>query len=85
VACRSTAVQPVRDKLLEPHSANLRGKDTGEGSQWFGFSTVPIVVFNKKIVARRRRYLRRAGGPEKPRQTLHRSGSHPITCRCSAR
>lgn len=72
--------QPVRDKLLESRiPANLRGKDTGEGSQWFGFSTrARIVVFNKKIVARDDvDTYEELADPKNRGKLCTRSGSHP--------
>lgn len=72
--------QPVRDKLLESRiPANLRGKDTGEGSQWFGFSTrARIVVYNKKIVARDDvDTYEELADPKNRGKLCTRSGSHP--------
>jgi len=72
--------QPVRDKLLESRiPANLRGKDTGEGSQWFGFSTrARIVVYNKRIVARDDvDTYEELADPKNRGKLCTRSGSHP--------
>ena len=46
--------QPVKSKTLEARvPAQLRGKDNGDGSQWFGLSTrARIVVYNKAKVRR---------------------------------
>ena len=40
---------PVKSSLLEQRiPATLRGKDDGNGSQWFGFSTrARVIVYNK--------------------------------------
>ncbi|NML14334.1 extracellular solute-binding protein [Azohydromonas caseinilytica] len=45
---------PVKSEVLEKRiPANLRGKDEGQGSQWFGFSTrARVVVYNKLNVKR---------------------------------
>jgi len=72
--------QPVRDKLLESRiPANLRGKDAGEGSQWFGFSTrARIVVYNKRIVARDDvDTYEELADPKNRGKLCTRSGSHP--------
>jgi iron(III) transport system substrate-binding protein len=44
--------QPLKSKVLEARiPATLRGKDEGQGSQWFGFSTrARVVVYNKASV-----------------------------------
>ena len=46
--------QPVKSSTLESRiPATLRGKDGGQGSQWFGFSTrARVVVYNKANVKR---------------------------------
>lgn len=44
--------QPVKSGVLDSRiPANLRGKDEGQGSQWFGFSTrARVIVYNKQNV-----------------------------------
>jgi iron(III) transport system substrate-binding protein len=44
--------QPFKSATLEKRiPAHLRGKDDGQGSQWFGFSTrARVVVYNKSTV-----------------------------------
>ena len=46
--------QPVRSAILEKRiPANLRGKDAGQGSPWFGFSTrARVIVYDKQKVQR---------------------------------
>ncbi len=72
--------QPVRSAVLEQRiPAQLRGKDTGEGSAWFGFSTrTRLVVFDKARVAKTDvdRYEKLADPINKGRLCT-RSGSHP--------
>jgi iron(III) transport system substrate-binding protein len=45
--------QPVRSPVLEARiPAHLRGKDDGQGSEWFAFSTrARIIVYNKASVS----------------------------------
>ncbi|HJV72445.1 extracellular solute-binding protein [Ideonella sp.] len=72
--------QPARDKLLESRiPANLRSKDTGEGSQWFGFSTrARIVVYNKQVVSRDDvDTYEELADPKNRGKLCTRSGSHP--------
>ena len=72
--------QPVRSKLLETRiPATLRGKDSGEGSQWFGFSTrARVIVYNKSGVktADVATYAALAD-PKNKGKVCTRSGSHP--------
>ncbi len=44
--------QPVQSKILNTRiPANLRGKDDGQGPEWFGFSTrARVIVYNKATV-----------------------------------
>lgn len=44
--------QPLASKVLAARiPANLRGKDDGKGSEWFGFSTrARVIVYNKATV-----------------------------------
>jgi iron(III) transport system substrate-binding protein len=72
--------QPVRSKILEARiPAHLRGKDDGQGSQWFGFSTrARLVVYDKARVPRGDvdTYEKLASAANKGRLCT-RSGSHP--------
>lgn len=72
--------QPVRSPVLEARiPANLRGKDDGQGSQWFGFSTrARIVVYDKARIPRAEvdTYEKLASTANKGRLCT-RSGSHP--------
>lgn len=72
--------QPLRSKLLEQRiPANLRGKDSGEGSAWFGFSTrARVIVYDKARVPKTDvdRYEKLAASGNKGR-VCTRSGSHP--------
>jgi iron(III) transport system substrate-binding protein len=72
--------QPVRSKTLEARiPAHLRGKDSGQGSSWFGLSTrARVVVFNKATVKREDvdTYEELAEAKNKGRLCT-RSGSHP--------
>jgi iron(III) transport system substrate-binding protein len=72
--------QPVRSKVLESRiPAHLRGKDGGEGSSWFGFSTrARIVVYNKQTVAREDvDTYEELADPKNRGKLCTRSGSHP--------
>lgn len=72
--------QPVKSKALETAiPATLRGKDDGQGSQWFGFSTrARVVVYDKTRVQKGDvdRYEKLADPVNKGRLCT-RSGSHP--------
>ena len=72
--------QPIRSKLLESRiPKNLRSTDTGEGSQWFGFSTrARMIVYNKAMmkVADIDSYEKLAD-PINKGKVCTRSGSHP--------
>jgi iron(III) transport system substrate-binding protein len=72
--------QPVKSPTLQSRiPAQLRGKDAGEGSQWFGFSTrARIVVYNTKNVAREDvDTYEELGDPKNRGKLCTRSGSHP--------
>ncbi len=72
--------QPVRSKALESRiPANLRGKDNGQGSQWFGFSTrARLVVYDKAKVARDDvDTYEELADPKNKGRVCTRSGSHP--------
>ena len=72
--------QPIQSKLLESRiPKNLRSTDTGEGSQWFGFSTrARMIVYNKAMmkVADIDSYEKLAD-PINKGKVCTRSGSHP--------
>jgi iron(III) transport system substrate-binding protein len=72
--------QPVRSKTLEQKiPATLRGKDAGEGSQWFGFSTrARVIVYDKQKVARNEvDSYEKLADPANKGRLCTRSGSHP--------
>jgi iron(III) transport system substrate-binding protein len=72
--------QPVRSAVLEQRiPAQFRGKDDGQGSNWFGFSTrARIVVYDKIRVQKTDvdQYEKLASAVNKGR-VCTRSGSHP--------
>lgn len=72
--------QPVRSKLLEERiPANLRAKDEGQGSPWFGLSTrARVIVYNKGSVdpAQVQNYEDLAN-PALKGKVCTRSGTHP--------
>ncbi len=72
--------QPVKSQPLEARiPAHLRGKDGGEGSQWFGFSTrARVIVSNKASVKKEDAdtYAELAD-PKNKGKVCTRSGSHP--------
>ncbi len=72
--------QPVKSAVLEQRvPASLRGKDSGQGSAWFGFSTrARVVVYNKATVKRDDvdTYAELAD-PKNKGKLCTRSGSHP--------
>ncbi|HRI17382.1 MAG TPA: Fe(3+) ABC transporter substrate-binding protein [Burkholderiaceae bacterium] len=72
--------QPVKSRTLETRiPSHLRGKDGGEGSQWFGFSTrARVIVYNKATVKREDVETYAAlGDPKNKGRLCTRSGSHP--------
>lgn len=72
--------QPLRSKLLENRiPTQLRGKDGGSGSQWFGFSTrARVIVYNKKTVLREDAdSYEELADPKNKGRVCTRSGSHP--------
>ncbi|WP_374673688.1 extracellular solute-binding protein [Ideonella sp.] len=72
--------QPVRSKTLDSRiPAQLRGKDGGDGSQWFGFSTrARMVVYAKDSVARDDvDTYEELADPKNRGKLCTRSGSHP--------
>lgn len=72
--------QPVQSKTLETRiPPTLRGKDTGQGSQWFGFSTrARVIVYDKASIKRDDvdTYAELAD-PRLKGKVCTRSGSHP--------
>ena len=72
--------QPVASKQLDARvPASLRGKDGGEGSQWFGFSTrARVIVYNKASVKPTDvdTYAKLAD-PVNKGKVCTRSGAHP--------
>ncbi len=72
--------QPVQSKVLASRiPATLRGKDSGQGSQWFGFSTrARVIVYDKANVKRDDvdTYAELAD-PKLKGKVCTRSGSHP--------
>ena len=72
--------QPVKSKVLETRiPKNLRSADTGQGSQWFGFSTrARVIVYNKATVKPGDvdTYEKLADSVNKGK-VCTRSGSHP--------
>jgi iron(III) transport system substrate-binding protein len=72
--------QPVRSKALESRiPAQLRGKDSGQGSSWFGLSTrARVVVYNKASVkAEDIDTYEELAEPKNKGRLCTRSGSHP--------
>ncbi|WP_428423193.1 extracellular solute-binding protein [Methylibium sp.] len=72
--------QPVKSSVLEARiPAQLRGKDDGKGSQWFGFSTrARVIVFNKAGVKREDvDTYEELADPKNKGRVCTRSGSHP--------
>jgi iron(III) transport system substrate-binding protein len=72
--------QPVKSALLtQTIPANLRSKDSGQGSAWFGFSSrARVVVYakNKVATADVQNYAQ-LGEPVNKGRVCTRSGSHP--------
>ncbi|MDP4300453.1 extracellular solute-binding protein [Leptothrix discophora] len=71
---------PVKSAVLEQRiPAQLRGKDNGEGSQWFGFSTrARVIVYNKADVkAENVDTYEKLADPVNKGRFCSRSGSHP--------
>lgn len=72
--------QPVRSTALETRiPAALRGKDDGQGSQWFGFSTrARVVVYAKgKVQPTDIDTYEELADPKNKGKLCTRSGSHP--------
>ncbi len=71
---------PVKSALLERRiPANLRGKDNGQGSAWFGLSTrARVVVYNKASVkAEDVDTYAELADPKNKGRVCTRSGAHP--------
>lgn len=72
--------QPVKSKVLDERiPANLRGKDEGQGAQWYGFSTrARVIVYNKASVQRGDAdTYQELADPKNKGKLCTRSGSHP--------
>jgi iron(III) transport system substrate-binding protein len=72
--------QPVKSKVLDQRiPANLRGKDDGQGPEWFGFSTRGrIIVYNKATVKPDQvATYESLADPVNKGKVCTRSGSHP--------
>jgi iron(III) transport system substrate-binding protein len=72
--------QPVQSALLQQRvPANLRGKDAGQGSQWFGLSTrARVIVYAKdKVAANDVDTYEELAEPKHRGRVCTRSGSHP--------
>jgi iron(III) transport system substrate-binding protein len=72
--------QPIRSPTLEARiPAHLRGKDSGQGSSWFGLSTrARVVVYNKAAVKRDEvDSYEKLAEPTNKGRLCTRSGSHP--------
>jgi iron(III) transport system substrate-binding protein len=71
---------PVKSAVLDQRiPAQLRGKDSGDGSQWFGFSTrARVIVYNKADVkAENVDTYEKLADPVNKGKFCSRSGSHP--------
>ena len=72
--------QPVKSKALDARiPSNLRGKDDGKGSEWYGFSTRGrIIVYNKASVKQEDvATYESLADPANKGKVCTRSGSHP--------
>ena len=72
--------QPVKSKVLDSRiPANLRGKDDGNGAEWYGFSTRGrIIVYNKATVKPEDvSTYESLADPKNKGKVCTRSGSHP--------
>lgn len=72
--------QPVKSSVLNTRiPANLRGKDDGNGSEWFGFSTrARVIVYNKETVKPEDvATYESLADPKNKGKVCTRSGSHP--------
>ena len=72
--------QPVKSTVLESRvPATLRGKDSGQGSEWFGMSTrARVIVYNKRSVKNDDvDTYEELADPKNKGKVCTRSGSHP--------
>lgn len=72
--------QPVKSKVLDSRiPVSLRGKDDGQGAQWYGFSTrARLVVYDKAKVQRADvDTYQELADPKNKGKLCTRSGSHP--------
>lgn len=72
--------QGIRSPVLEARiPAQLRGKDSGQGSPWFGFSTrARMVIYNKQLVSKADvDTYEKLASPKLQGKLCTRSGSHP--------
>jgi iron(III) transport system substrate-binding protein len=72
--------QPVKSKVLDSRiPATLRGKDDGQGAQWYGFSTrARVIVYDKSRVQRSDvDTYQELAEPKNKGKLCTRSGSHP--------
>lgn len=72
--------QGIRSPVLEAKiPAQLRGKDSGQGSPWFGFSTrARMVIYNKQMVSKADvDTYEKLASPKLQGKLCTRSGSHP--------
>lgn len=72
--------QPVKSATLESRiPGTLRGKDGGQGSQWFGMSTrARVIVYDKTRIARADvETYEQLADPKNKGKVCTRSGSHP--------
>ena len=72
--------QPLRSKTLESRiPVQLRGKDSGQGSSWFGLSTrARVIVYNKaNVKAEDVDTYEELAEPKNKGRLCTRSGSHP--------
>jgi iron(III) transport system substrate-binding protein len=72
--------QPIKSKLLDARiPATLRGKDDGQGAQWYGYSTrARVVVYDKTRVQRTDvDTYQELADPKNKGKLCTRSGSHP--------
>lgn len=72
--------QPVKSKVLDSRiPVSLRGKDEGQGAQWYGFSTRARVVVYDKVKVQRSDVdtYQELADPKNKGKLCTRSGSHP--------
>jgi iron(III) transport system substrate-binding protein len=72
--------QPVKSAVLEQRiPANMRGADSGQGSQWFGLSSrARVIVYDKtKVKAEDVDTYEELADPKNKGKVCTRSGSHP--------